>query len=250
MAVQRSGADSFKKGTGELKVMNVTRMKNKKGFSLIELVIAMTVMLVLLGIVSTLMARSFSVRARESRQADALSTAQSALSVISREISNSGFGIYETSASNSGANNGIVIADSNANRIRVRSNLDNSGGIPTARGPNTLEINTPGEDVTYFFDAPTASIVRYDPNGLGTGRPETSVVVNRISNVTFSYFDYTGSSSIPTAGPLTSPTASTGLVRIVVQVTLDRVIGQPDNQIVTFASDVTLRNSGHMLQQY
>lgn len=230
--------------------MKAIKSKSNSGFSLLELIIAMTLMLVLLGIVSTLMAKSFSVRARESRQVDALATAQGALSVISREVSNSGFGLYNYSGSViQGANNGIVLADSNAHRIRVRSNLENSGGVPTAPGSTTLVLNQPGEDVTYFFDAATSSIVRYDPNGGGTGVPETSVVVNRISDVTFEYFDYSGSSSTPSL-PLSAPTVNTGRVRIVVEVTMDPVVGQPDNQRVTFASDVSLRNSNYMLQQY
>jgi prepilin-type N-terminal cleavage/methylation domain-containing protein len=232
--------------------MKFNLRKGSKGYSLIELIIAMTMMLVLMGIVSTLMARSFSVRTRESRQADALATAQSALSVISREVSNSGFGIYVVDAAgviSQPATNGIVLADSGLHRIRVRANLENAGGVQTAPGANTLAINQPGEDVTYFFDAATKSIVRFDPNGGGTGVPETSVVVNRISNVTFRYFNYVGSSATP-VGPLDAPTADTCRVRIEVQVEMDHVQGQPDGQTVNFTSDVTLRNSGYMLQQY
>ncbi len=221
--------------------------KNNAGYSIIELMIAMVVMLLALGIVSSLLSWAFSVRARESRTADALATAQAAISVISREISNSGFGLYNES--NDIANNGIVLADSNDHKIRVRANLENAGGTAEAPGPTTLTINEPGEDVTYFFDAGTSSIVRFDPNGLGPGEPQTSVVVNRISNVTFEYYDYVGGSSAAT-GPLTAPTSNTGRVRIVVDVELDPVVGQPDGQRVTFASEVTLRNNSYMLQQY
>lgn len=228
--------------------MNPPNKKRNAGFSLIELVITMTIMLIALGIVSSIMSRAFSVRARESRTADALASAQAALSVLSREISNSGFGLYNDSTSKV-ANNGIVIADSNANRIRVRANRDNEGGVRGAEGPTTLVLNWPGEDVTYFFDAATKSIVRYDPNGLGTGQPQTSVVVNQISNVTFEYYDYTGGTSLSSAAQAV-PTADTGRVRIIVEVVLDKVIGQPDGQRVTLASDVTLRNNSYMLQQY
>ena len=182
--------------------------------------IAMTLMLIALGIVSTVISRSFSVRARESRTADALATAQGAISVLSREVSNSGFGLFDGPTTKR-ASNGIVLAESNAHRIRVRANLENEGGTATAPGPTTTVINAPAEDVTYFFDSATNSIVRYDPNGLGTNQPLTSVVVNQISNV-----------------------------RIIVDVNLDPVAGQPDGQRVTFASDVTLRNNKYMLQQY
>lgn len=221
--------------------------KNIAGFSIIELMIAMTVMLLSLGIVSSLISWTFSVKARESRTADALSTAQAAISVISREISNSGFGLYNEE--NDEANNGIVLSDSDDHTIRVRSNFENEGGTRTSPGTSTLVINEPGEDVTYFFDDTTKSIVRFDPNGGGTGVPITSVVVNKISNVTFEYYDYAGSTSLAT-GPSTAPTVDTGRVKIIVEVELDRVQGQPDNQRVTLASEVTLRNNSYMLQQY
>ena len=215
---------------------------------MIELMIAMVVMLLALGIVSMLLARSMSVKTRESRTADALTTAQGALSVMSREIANSGFGMYDNELSRT-ADNGIVIADSDATQIRIRANHENAGGVPSAPGPTTLELNEPGEDVTYFFDDATRSIVRYDPNALGEGVPQTSVVVNRISNVEFEYYDYSGGSSTPT-GPLTTPSLNTARVRIIVTVELDPVVGQPDDQVVTFASEVTLRNNSYMLQQY
>lgn len=218
------------------------------GFSIIELMIAMTLMLMALGIISSLLAQAMSVRQRESRTADALTTAQAALSVMSREIANSGFGIYESNLTQL-ANNGIVLADSSNTQIRIRANNLNAGGIPSAPGPTTLQLNEPGEDVMYFFDGATRSIVRYDANGLGAGLGQTSVVVNKISNVEFEYWDYFGPNSAP-SGPLTAPTANTGRVKIYVTVELDPVVGQPDNQSVVFASEVTLRNNSYMLQQY
>jgi hypothetical protein len=127
--------------------------------------------------------------------------------------------------------------------LHFRSNVTNS---------NTVTCD-PGEDVTYFYDAASSSIVRYDrfpstPTNCGTATGETSVVVNRISNVTFQYFDYTGSNSTPTVSA--TPTINTSRVRITVTVQLDQVQGQPNNQTVTFTSDVTLRNSDYMLNQY
>jgi prepilin-type N-terminal cleavage/methylation domain-containing protein len=224
--------------------MRTHRSKTDSGFSLIELTIAMVIMLALLAIVSTLMGQSMSIRARESRKADALASAQAALNVLSREIGNSGYGIYDDPETNL-ANNGIVLEDSDSNRIHFRANVTNAGGTNLSPGPTTLSTNEPSEDVTYFFDSATESIVRYDPNGT----PKTSVVVNRVSNVTFQYFDYAGANSAAT-GPLTVPTANTGRIRLTVEVLLEPVVGQPDNQRVTFTSDVTLRNANYMLRQY
>jgi prepilin-type N-terminal cleavage/methylation domain-containing protein len=225
--------------------------KRQSGFSLIELLITMAVMLIAMSIVSSIMARSMSIRARESRTADALASARAAISVMSREISNSGFGLYQPGTRT--ASNGLVTSESNDHRIRVRANLENEGGTAITPGPTTLTINRPGEDVTYFFDSATQSIVRHDPFGIQTAPgvygPQTSVVVNRISNVTFEYYDYDGGTSQAT-GPLTVPTVNTARVRIIVDVQLDPVFGQRNPESVTFASDVTFRNNNYMLSQY
>jgi prepilin-type N-terminal cleavage/methylation domain-containing protein len=214
----------------------------QKGFSLIELMIAMVIMLILLGIVSALLSRSYSVRSRESQRTDALTSAQAALNVISREIANAGFGIY-TGTNARFASNGIILADSNANRIHFRSNIYNSGpmGVSTS---TALQTDEPGEDITYFYDADTDSIVRYDPND----NPQTSAVVNKISGVTFRYFDYTGINS--TGVETSTPTVNTGRIRITVLVQLDPVAGQPNPLDVQFTTEVTLRNSNYMLNQY
>lgn len=204
-------------------------MKKKKntqsGFSLIELMIAMTITLVLLSLVTTLFSGSMSIRERESAKTDALTSAQAALNVMSREIANSGFGL---------TGNGIVSADSGANQIHFRMNWDNGN----------LATSTTGEDITYYFDPTTQSIVRYDAYAGTT----TSAVVNGISNVTFQYFNYSGSTSTPTV--VATPTTDTGRIRITVTVNLEDVQGQPSGQTVAYTSDVTLRNAEYMRSQY
>ena len=114
--------------------MKRKKAKNDAGFSLLELLVAMIVMLVLLGVVSSLLSGSLGIRARESQKADALAAALSALNTLSREIANSGFGIY-TGTNSRLANNGIIAADSNANQIHMRSNVNNVG-------PRTLPTST------------------------------------------------------------------------------------------------------------
>lgn len=199
--------------------------KDEKGFSLIELLLSMTVTLVLLGIVSTLFSTAIGTRTRQSRRTDALTSAQAALNVMSREISNSGFGL---------TNNGLIPTDSSQQRLHFRSNFINSDS----------STNSPGEDITFFYDADAQSIVRFDPNDT----PQTSILVNRISNISLTYFDYGGSSSTP--AQRTTPTSATGRVRINVTVELENVSGQPINQRVALTSEVTLRNSDYMLFQY
>lgn len=196
-----------------------------------ELMLAMTIILIALGLVGTLFSRSLATRQRESSRTDALTAAQAALNVISREVANSGYGLID---------NGIVFADSTNNRIHVRSNITNTNNV----------LTDPGENITYYFEPGSASILRYDANGGGPGVPQTSIVVNRISNLSFQYFNYAGSSSIGTATAV--PDFNTGRVRVTVQVILERIDGQgqANPQNVVLVSDVTLRNSDWMLRQY
>lgn len=200
-------------------------ISNAKGFSLLELMIAMTITLVLLGLVTTLFSGSMSIRERESAKTDALTSAEAALNVMSREIANSGYGL---------TGNGIVAADSGAHQIHFRSNWNNGD----------LTTGTSGEDVTYYHDSTTESIVRYDANAGTT----TSTVVNGISDVTFQYFDYAGSTSTPTV--VSTPGPETGRIRITVTVNLEDVQGQPSNQSVQYTSDIVVRNSIYMRNQY
>jgi prepilin-type N-terminal cleavage/methylation domain-containing protein len=225
--------------------MDISRTKTSaQGFSLMELMIAMVVMLILMGVVATLIGKSMSVRSRETQRADALGSAEAALNVISREVASSGFGIYSDPITRA-ASNGIIIADSDARKIHIRSNIDNSGMRTAPSGDTVFNTNDPGEDITYYYDPATESIVRYDRFA---SDPKTSVVVNRISDLTFEYYNYTAGSSTVTI--TNAPTSATGRVKITVQVKMDMVNGQVNPSRVSVSSEVTLRNSAYMLQQY
>ena len=228
--------------------------KNSSGFSLLELMVTIVIMLVLLGLVSTILGRSLNIRARESRKTDALTSAQAALNLISREVSNSGFGMYEGSLTSPVPSNGLIVADSGQNKIRFRANITNvGGGSAASMACPPACTNEPGEDVAYYFDAATNSIVRYDPHGIevspGVYGPQTSVVVNRISNVKFAYFDYQDNGTVTAPPGNTAPTSKTGRIQLTVEVQLDHVQNQPD-ETVRFTSEINLRNSNYMLKQY
>jgi prepilin-type N-terminal cleavage/methylation domain-containing protein len=145
-----------------------TESGHQSGFSLMELLISLTITLVVMGIASSLLASSFKVRNRENQRSAAIADAQRALNIISREIANAGYGL---------STNGIVTGgDSGAASIRVRSDLDLSGAT-----------NGLGEDVKYLLvnDANGSFIVRLDLQPTQT----TGLVANRIDGLAIYYYD-------------------------------------------------------------
>jgi type II secretory pathway pseudopilin PulG len=208
--------------------MTAKNLRREQGFSILEMTITITIMLAIMGTVVTLFSRSLSTKTRESSKTDALTAAQAALNVMSREIANSGYGTVT---------NGLM-TDSTNNRLHFVTNHVNTND-------NLLQ---PGENVTYYFEPSTQSILRYDANGSGAGNPLTSIIINRISRVEYEYFNYTGSNPVPTAS--TAPTANTGRVRIRLTVNMEQVSGQVNPDRVVLTSDVTIRNAGYMLQNY
>jgi len=194
------------------------------GFSMVELTAAMAITLIILAVAVMTFSGALKTRERENSRVDALTSAQAAINIMTREIANSGYGI---------TTNGISVNDSTAQRLHLRANVSN----------NDYTTDDAGEDITFFFDNASQSVLRYDAN---TG--VTSGVINRVSQVEFGYFDYT--SSTTNTIPNSVPTANTGRVRITLWVILADIQGQPTNQRVQFTSDVTLRNSPYMLSQY
>lgn len=197
-------------------------LSEDSGFSLIELLISMLLTLIILGVAILTYSGGMKSREEENSRTDALTSAQAALNLMSREISNSGFGL---------TTNGIVVDDSSMDRIRFRANLS----------ADDLTTDDESEDITYFYDSETQSILRYDP------QVGTSAVVNRISRVEFTYFDRDSTGAIV---EVSAPGVNTMQVRIRLWVELADASGQSIDDRVEFASRVTLRNSPLILNQY
>ena len=216
---------------------------SQRGFSLLELVIAMTVTIVIAGIASTLVAQSFRMRYREDARSDAIADAQRALNIVSREIANSGFGLID---------NGLVPDDTGAGSIRFRSNLnaytrDGDGNPVTGHDV----VQEQDEDIKYSMyhdnEANRHYLVRYDVN-LG-GREGTTVLANRLDTFALEYFDRDGN----TLDVTTTPAAAIDAwrIRITVGVVLPAqgAPGSPGYQqqtTVNLRSDVVLRNSSQI----
>ena len=216
---------------------------SQRGFSIIELLIAMTVTIVIAGIASTLVAQSFRMRAREDARSDAIADAQRALNIVSREIANSGFGLID---------NGLVPGDTSANTIRFRANLNaftfDEAGDPV---PGAGEVVDPDEDIKYSMYNDDAAnrhyLVRYDVT-IG-GREGTTVLANRLDSFQLQYFDMSGTELNVTANP--DAAISAWKVRITVGVILpaEGEPGSPGYQpqsTIDLVSDVVLRNASQI----
>ncbi len=210
----------------------------ERGFSLIELLLAMTIALTLLGLTSGLLASSFNVRARENQKTDALADTQRALNIMTREIANTGFGL---------ANNGIVAADSNETAIRVRANLN---AFDSQTSSNS--ISDRNEDVKYSLYAAGADsyIVRLD---IGT-QNQTTVLANRVDSLRIRYYparvNYTlsGNCDITSTTPEVTQKSNTKYIvmSVCVELTARGAPGSPGYQPasrVQLVSDVYLRNA-------
>lgn len=191
----------------------------QRGFSLLELLIGMTITLAVMAAASTLLATSLRTRTRENTRSDALAAAQRALNIMSREIGNSGYGLTD---------NGIITLDSGVNSIRVRANLDNDNSL-----------GDPDEDVRYVFQLTNRAIVRFDNFVAPPGN--LVVLASNITDLQLKYYDANG---IETANYNTAER-----ITIDVSVDLPAAPEQPAS-IVHLQSDVALRNAPKTLEQF
>ena len=218
---------------------------NKKassgGFSLLELLIAMVITMALMTAATSLLASALRVRSRENQKSDALADTQRALNIMSREIANSGFNM---------TNNGIVLADSGPDSIRIRSNLNRYD--PAASEASQNNILDEGEDLTYFLNEAdnTKYLARHDVFGSGS-----TVLANRIDSMNVHYFDrkvtYTaapGATDISNVSAAEVSKENAKYIVIAISVTLDatgtpNTAGYQPPYSVLLCSDIALRNN-------
>ena len=159
---------------------------DQTGFSLIELLIAMSITIVIATLAGSLLAGSFKVRSREDRRTDAIADVQRALNIMSREIANAGYSLPSDLPTVS--SNGIVADDSNSESIRVVSNLN---GKPNSADPSLTDsdVDDSDEDLKFlmYVDADLGQryIVRFEKNGAR----QTTVLANRIDSLVIRYYD-------------------------------------------------------------
>lgn len=221
----------------------MNKQTSQRGFSLIELMIAMTVTVVIAGIASSLVAQSFRMRSREDARSDAIADAQRALNIVSREVANSGFGIVD---------NGLVPGDTGPGSIRIRANLnaytrDDDGNAVAGAG----DVRDADEDLKYsMYNEDSTNrhyLVRYDVTR--PGREGITVLANRLDTFRIDYFDTNGTQLDLVTNP--NDAQLTWKVRLTVGVVLpaEGVPGSPGYQpesTINLISDVVLRNTAQI----
>lgn len=206
--------------------MTLNKSKGERGFSLLELFIALTVTLLIMAAATTLLATSLRTRTRENKRSEALADVERALSMMTREIGNTGYGL---------TTNGIATLDSSATSIRVRANLDNNSTL-------AFSDSEADEDVRYVWQTNNRTIVRFSPLPAPDGN--TSVMAYDVTFMQLSYYDANG---VVIANSAQYDQAER--VRIEIRIELPATMGTPAS-VVGLVSDVALRNAPATLEEF
>lgn len=225
--------------------------KSNAGFSLIELLISMTLTIAVMGVASVLLAQALNIRTRTNANGDALADAQRALNIMSREISNAGFNL-----TGNGIVDGDTGTDANGNSvIRIRSNANKFDETASSTARNGISVvgADAGEDVKYYIHqaSNTNLLARFDQYSQAGGG--VTVLSNRLDSLYMHYYaqkvtySTSGCNITSASASEVSPSAAKYVV-IAVCVQLEQVgtsgaAGYQPAKSVLLVSDVALRNS-------
>jgi type II secretory pathway pseudopilin PulG len=223
--------------------------KKEAGFSIMELLVAMVVMIFITGAATTLLVSAFNLRSREDQRSEGTADARRALNIITREVASAGYQLpggltYSTPAGTRPVPaNGLIAEDCSATAISFVTNTDAQGNfnqnpndaIPD--DPPNFAIAGADEAIKFQFvqDGANNFLVRKD---LLTG--DSLVLANRIDGVQFDFLN--------SAGTAAATIAQATSINISVWVTLDP-IGRPGSRgfqpasQVALSSRVNLRNA-------
>jgi type IV pilus assembly protein PilW len=166
--------------------MTISKLKNTAGFTLMEILVSMTIGLVVLAGV----AGTFTLHTRQNNAEEQIVQMQqnvrAALDLMGREIQMAG---YKPAG---GTFNGIQT--STATTLRIKLDLDGSG----------VETDGSTDDISYAFDGSTGLITRTLNNG-----GSSATLADNITAFTFAYLDANGAST----------TTNTAVRRVTINVT-------------------------------
>jgi type IV pilus assembly protein PilW len=161
-----------------MQAQNTTRM-NERGFTLVEILIAMTMSLVVMGAIYSLFTTQQKSYLHQERVATIQQNLRSAMIMIERDVRLAGCNPTGTISPKPG----IVMPDSNATTIHVTMDITNATG-DTVTGSPDGDINDPNEDVTYTLVG--TNLMRNIPGN------NNNVVAEYIQSLNFTYLDGNG----------------------------------------------------------
>jgi|SRR5689334_4403171 type IV pilus assembly protein PilW len=152
------------------------RLLNTSGFTMMELLVAMTIaMVILAGVTKTfiLQAKTYNAQQQINEMEE---NARGVLDVVTRDLKMAGYN------PNGATFNGITY---NTTQLLIQADLDASGGISTS--------STANEQIAYAYDGTNKQITRT----VGVG--SASVLADNITAFSFSYLDSGGAATIISA---------------------------------------------------
>jgi len=193
-------------------IHNIRSHVGREGFTLVEMMMTLLIFGVVLGIVTQVFFGTQGMYARTSQRADQQMGTRAGLTVMTEEIRRAGADPDATGIV------GLMAADDDT--VRVQAELNDTPGIQTAE---------PSEDVTYFLDSATGTIMR--DNGTGPQPMIQNVTVFQLQ-----YFDANNNK----IGPPPLSNAQADQVRSIgINITTDT----PQGGEMTTTTRVGLRNN-------
>lgn len=185
----------------------------RRGITLVELMITISVFGVILGVVFTFMAQTSRSYSDSRDRVQYQQSVRAVLSLMTREIRSAGCDPRDAGFEK------ILLADAGQFSCQMDLNGDSDTGD-----------NGPDELVTYSYDAVAGEISRDDSGGLGP-----QVILRNLNSATFSYFDPDG---LPLAGTPLSVTDRAEVAFVEIDLDGETDSGEP----VRYQTRVNIRN--------
>jgi type IV pilus assembly protein PilW len=144
-------------------------LKNINGFTLVELMVSMSIGMVILAAVTTTFMSQTRIYNAQEQINEMQQNARGAVDIISRELKMAGY------KPNGGGFNGVTYSTT---QLMVQADLDSNGAISTSSSAN--------EQIAYAYDSANQRITR----AVGTGAAQ--VLAEHITAFTFGYLDSNG----------------------------------------------------------
>lgn len=152
------------------------KVRLKNGFTLVELMVSMSIGMVILAAVTTTFMSQTRIYNAQEQINEMQQNARGVLDILSRELKMAGY------KPNGGGFNGVTYSTT---QLMIQADLNSDGAISTS--------STANEQITYAFDSANEQITR----AVGSGSAQ--ILAEHITAFTFSYLDSTGAATTVSA---------------------------------------------------